>query len=189
MRPFRLFAASGPARLIEKRTPPSRHNPGCQGYHPSRVCTRTDRCENCSARLPAGHSHPQPCQDRPRCANCYGPAPANHENCPAKPVVKNGKLVRPTRNELAKIRQTGSLLYKAAQPRETSQGDNPQEETGPDTDGNAADVTMEDPTHTTLEFPGRRPQPTQEDKPKRSRRNIPRIDYSVLDRMGTGDDE
>lgn len=189
VRPFRLFAASGPARMIEKRTPPSRHNPGCQGYHPSRVCTRTDRCENCSARLPAGHSHPQPCQDRPRCANCYGPAPANHENCPAKPVAKNGKLVRPTRNELAKVRQTGSLLYKAAQPRETRQGGNAQEETGPDTDRNTADVIMEDPTHTPLEFFGRRPQPAQDDKPKRSLRNVPRVDYSVLDRMGNGDDE
>lgn len=194
VRPFRLFATSGPARLIEKRTPPSRHNPGCQGYHPSRVCTRTSRCENCSARLPAGHNHPQPCQERPRCANCYGPAPASHENCPAKPVVKKGKLVRLTRNELAKIRQTGSLLYKTAQPQGTSQGGNTQEEASPildtpNADRHIVDVATENPTHTAMETPGRRPQPTQENRTKRSQRNMPRINYRVLDSIASVDYE
>ena len=194
VRPFRLFGASGPARLMEKRTPSSRHNPDCQGYHPSRVCTRTDRCENCSTRLPVGHNHPQPCQDRPRYANCYGPAPASHENCPAKPVVKHGKLVRPTRSELAKIRQTGSLLYKAAQPQGTNQSGTTQKDTSPRSDTptvgrNIAEMAKEDPTHAPMEAVERLPQPTHESRPKRSRRNIPRINYSVDDHIADMDHE
>ena len=108
--------------------------------------------------------------------------------------MKHGKLVRLTRSELAKIRQTGSLLYKAALPQGTNQQATAREEASPrpdtpNADRNSVDIAMEDPAHTPIEGPDRLPQPTQESKAKRSRRNIPRIDYSVLDGMASVDYE
>ncbi|KAF4473876.1 hypothetical protein CGGC5_v017027 [Colletotrichum fructicola Nara gc5] len=103
---FRLFGQSGPARLLppRKRTP-KRHSPGCQGFHSDRFCTRQALCENCSK--PLGTHEAGPCLARPKCANCYGPFPASHTNCPARPLLVNGKLVIPTYKELRGIRKVG----------------------------------------------------------------------------------
>ncbi|KAM5350149.1 hypothetical protein ACJ41O_006654 [Fusarium nematophilum] len=116
--PFRLFGTSAYSRLIEKKRPmPTRHNPGCQGYHSSRPCTRTPRCENCGKPDTGDGSHPQPCTEPERCANCFGPAPAGHSDCPAKPSRKNGKLKLPTAKELAAIRRAGQRLFANPQNR------------------------------------------------------------------------
>ncbi|KAM5349949.1 hypothetical protein ACJ41O_006454 [Fusarium nematophilum] len=92
--PFRLFGTSAYSRLIEKKRPiPTRHNPGCQGYHSSQ-----------------------------RCANCFGPAPAGHSDYPAKPSRKNGKLKLPTAKELAAIRRAGQRLFANSQNRANNAG-------------------------------------------------------------------
>ncbi len=108
---FRLFDSSARARLIQKKPAITRHDPGCQGYHPDRFCTRNARCGNCGA--PATPEHPQPCENPAKCANCYGPAQAGHDNCPAKPTRKNGKLKLLTKKELTAIRKAGQKLYNA----------------------------------------------------------------------------
>lgn len=111
--PFRLFDSSARARLIQKKPSITRHNPGCQGFHPGRFCARNARCENCGASVSSEDGHPQPCTSPAKCANCHGPAPAGHDNCPAKPTRKSGKLKIPTKKELTAIRRAGQKLYDA----------------------------------------------------------------------------
>jgi hypothetical protein len=106
---FRIFGADIRSRLIQKKPPIIRHDPGCQGYHPRHRCGRLPRCANCGR--PDDHQHVTPCTKPPQCANCHGPARADHENCPAKPTRKAGKLVQLTKRELAAVRRTGRQLY------------------------------------------------------------------------------
>jgi hypothetical protein len=48
----RLSGITAYSRLIEKKRPmPVRHDPGCQGYHTNRVCTRTPRCETAGNQI------------------------------------------------------------------------------------------------------------------------------------------
>jgi hypothetical protein len=48
VRQFRLFNASDPSKLIDKRPTIMRHNPGCQGFCNPAKCTRHSRCQHCS---------------------------------------------------------------------------------------------------------------------------------------------
>lgn len=116
VRSFRLFGKSAVARPVEKSPRIERHNPGCQGFHPNRYCSRRQRCENCSSHVDGDKPHPQPCDLPPRCANCYGPFPASHENCPAKPIKKYNVTTQPTIKELKAIRQIGRKAYNEAKP-------------------------------------------------------------------------
>ena len=110
---FRLFGASEQAHPIVKKTPITRHDPGCQGYCNPRHCTRYGRCSNCSKRIDQ-HEGPSggECQHASNCANCHGPFPADHRNCPAAPNRKNGKIIKLTRAELSAIRKAGDRLYR-----------------------------------------------------------------------------
>jgi hypothetical protein len=113
VRAFSLFNASEKSRLIDKKAPITRHDPGCQGYcHPPR-CTRVPRCNNCGKRTDE-HDGPtgENCTKKAQCANCQGPFPAGHDNCPAVPKRKNGKLVRLTKKELTAVRRYGLQCYQ-----------------------------------------------------------------------------
>ncbi|KAF6515080.1 hypothetical protein HZS61_004986 [Fusarium oxysporum f. sp. conglutinans] len=125
VRPFRLFGTSSLARTIEKKCMPTRHNPGCQGYHTNRFCGRNPRCGHCGEIATEDKPHAEPCNKPAKCANCYGPAPADHESCPAKPIRKNGRLQRPTKKELSAIRRLGRKQYQAKNlNRTTESGEN-----------------------------------------------------------------
>ena len=109
VRPFHVFNTWSQSRLIEKKPRITRHDMGgCQGWCNPVKCTRAPICGHCSAKL-EGHDGPagENCQHEARCANCHGPHEASHNNCPARPRVKNGSIIRPTKNELRKIRQAG----------------------------------------------------------------------------------
>ena len=81
---------------------------GCQGWCNPVKCTRAPICGHCSAKL-EGHDGlaRENCQHKARCANCHGPHEASYNNCLARPRVKNGSIIRPTKNELRRIRQAG----------------------------------------------------------------------------------
>ena len=109
VRPFHIFNTWSQSRPIEKKPRITRHNiGGCQGWCNPVKCTRAPICGHCSAKL-EGHDGPagENCQHEARCANCHGPHKASHNNCPAQPRVKNGSIIRPTKDELRKIRQAG----------------------------------------------------------------------------------
>ncbi|KAL2001073.1 hypothetical protein VTN02DRAFT_2263 [Thermoascus thermophilus] len=110
---FTLFNASEASRLIKKKAPISRHDPGCQGYCIPARCTRVPRCSRCSERL---DSHEGPsgaqCTRKARCANCYGPYPAGHGSCPAAPRRRNGAVHRLSKKELDKVRRYGNQCYR-----------------------------------------------------------------------------
>jgi hypothetical protein len=110
VRPFHIFNTWSQSRPIEKKPRITRHNiGGCQGWCNPVKCTRAPICGHCSAKL-EGHDGPagENCQhEEARCANCHGPHKASHNNCPAQPKVKDGSIIRPTKNELRKIRQAG----------------------------------------------------------------------------------
>lgn len=105
VQPFRLFNTSEMSKPIDKKPAIARHDPGCQGFCNPAKCTRHARCSCCGTR---NDQHPGPssanCTAKARCANCHGPFPAGHSHCPAAPRRKDGKIIKPTKKELNKIR-------------------------------------------------------------------------------------
>ncbi|KAI2601776.1 hypothetical protein GGR54DRAFT_627111 [Hypoxylon sp. NC1633] len=52
------------------------------------------------------------------CANCKGPFQAGHDGCAAAPKRVDGRLIKPSRKELQKIRKAGARRYRAATTRQ-----------------------------------------------------------------------
>ena len=111
VKPFRLFGNSGQARILDKKSPIELHNPGCQGYCVARRCNRVARCNHCGDRLEEHTDGAGPCTRPARCANCHGPYPAGHPDCAAAARRERGKVVRPTKKQLANIRRAGAKRY------------------------------------------------------------------------------
>jgi hypothetical protein len=114
VRPFHIFNTWSRARLIEKKPRITRHAPGCQGWCNPVKCTKEPLCGRCGAKV-RGHDGPagDNCTHEARCANCHGPHIASHENCPARPAVKDGKIIKPTKAQLGRIRQAAYAVRKA----------------------------------------------------------------------------
>lgn len=112
VRSFTLFNASEHSKLITKKSAPSRHEMGCQGYCNPNKCTRLPRCGNCSMTLDR-HEGPSGlnCAKAPKCANCYGPFPAGHSQCPAAPKRLDGRLIKLTKKQLDAVRRIGLKAY------------------------------------------------------------------------------
>lgn len=112
---FRLFNRSRQSHLVLKSIPVRRHEDGCQGYCIARFCQKARRCANCGERE-MQHIGPLDglCHNKAQCANCHGPFRAGHEGCPAAVIRKDGRIKKPTRKELASIRQYGDKSFRAA---------------------------------------------------------------------------
>ena len=113
VRSFRLFGTSEFSKEIKKRPAIQRHDPGCQGFCNPARCTRVARCNNCGTRStdhlgPIGDS----CQQPTQCANCHGPYKAGHISCPAAPKRVSGRLMKPTKKDLAEVRRAGQRAYR-----------------------------------------------------------------------------
>ena len=113
---FQLFGTSNRSSKIKKKPQIRRHNPCCQGYCNPAQCARGARCGRCGG-LVAEHTGPtnENCTHPDQCANCYGPHRSGHMTCPAAPRRENGRLIRPTKKELAALRRTGKRAYDAKQ--------------------------------------------------------------------------
>ncbi|KAI1001094.1 hypothetical protein K3495_g7104, partial [Podosphaera aphanis] len=72
VRKFRLFGSSDESKIIDRKPPINRHDPGCQGYCTPAKCTRQSRCSHCGARTDT-HEGPsgQNCTHSAQCANCF----------------------------------------------------------------------------------------------------------------------
>lgn len=113
VRPFRLFGTSSVARPIIK-TPKPTQCPKCWAYHDARTCNYEKKCKQCNS---TEHTD---CQGPPRCANCKGPHAADNNSCPARPVVRRGKITHLSRSELRKIRQAGHRAWLLLNPNTTT---------------------------------------------------------------------
>lgn len=115
VKPFTLFTPTTRARLIDNKPRITRHTPGCQGWCNPVKCTRDQRCETCGSTREKHLGPMGPgCENNAKCANCHGPHKASHDNCPARPKVHNGKVVKPTRAELIAIRKASHQMVLAA---------------------------------------------------------------------------
>lgn len=86
----------------------------CHGFHATRTCARSIKCQNCGT-----DAHEGPCQKSPLCLNCRGPHCSTDTSCPARPKRVNGVFVRPTGTQLKQIRIAGkreSLKVTRQQP-------------------------------------------------------------------------
>ena len=116
VRPFYIFNTLSHARLIDKKPRITRHAiGGCQGWCNPVKCTRAPLCGHCGSKV-EGHDGPtgENCQHGAKCADCWGPHKASHDNCPARPKTKNGRIIRPTKAEIRRIRQAGRQAALAA---------------------------------------------------------------------------
>lgn len=121
VKPFYLFTTSTRARVIDNKPRITRHSPGCQGWCNPIRCTKVPLCETCGLTQEK-HSGPMgpDCGNQAKCANCHGPHNASHNNCPARPRVKEGKIIKPTKAEIATIRQASYIVARAARTSEKS---------------------------------------------------------------------
>jgi hypothetical protein len=145
VRPFHIFNTWSQARLIDKKPRITRHAiGGCQGWCNPVKCTRAPLCGHCGSKI-EGHDGPtgENCQHGAKCANCWGPHKASHDNCPARPKTKNGRIVRPTKAEIRRIRQAGRQAASAAAAGSTSRSTS----TSPSSTGRAnLDLTSTSPS-------------------------------------------
>lgn len=88
----------------------------CWGFHNPQKCTRKPRCQLCGSLDHQGATHPPTTSQLPRCTNCLGPHPADHHACPARPTVRQGSILRPSRLQIRAMRQAGSQQNPFTQP-------------------------------------------------------------------------
>lgn len=126
VRTFCIFCVGSRARLMDNKPRITRHSPGCQGWCNPFKCTRTHRCETCglTKEKHAGPVGPE-CENDEKCANCHGPHKASHDNCPARPTVKGGKIIKPTHDELVTIRKAARLTALAGKTKDSRPPGNP----------------------------------------------------------------
>ncbi|KAI0992059.1 hypothetical protein K3495_g16127 [Podosphaera aphanis] len=99
----RLFEASG--RLSEfHRQPRISQCNRCWGHHPTRTCSRGERCRKCGSLEHKSDKCPSIVM---KCVNCHGPHAANELRCMARPSRLNGQIVQKTREQLQVIRRYG----------------------------------------------------------------------------------
>ena len=113
---FRLFGNSAQAETyIEK--PKVIQCTRCLGFHGERNCTRTERCINCGKPAASHQSGDATnCASPSQCANCRGAHKADSMGCHARPVVKNGALSHPNKNQRARIRELGQKEFEKLNP-------------------------------------------------------------------------
>lgn len=93
----------------------------CWDFHSPRTCTRRPKCRLCGDKdhTEENHEAPTPHKNAQQCANCLGPAPADHKNCPVRPSIKQGILVRVPKTQIAAIRRIESGRQQVPPPKIT----------------------------------------------------------------------
>jgi hypothetical protein len=140
---FQLFDSNW-SKEIKKAPTIEQHNPGCQGFCNPTRCTRDPRCGTCSIPI-AKHTGPHGdlCEARPRYANCHGLHWASYFNCATAPWRTAGRVVRPTKKEIAAARWAGHLAF-LQESLQANASESSREDAAPDPVTTAAPT--EDPT-------------------------------------------
>ena len=114
----RLFDASEPARLINKKSPPTQCKK-CWEFHDEHRCQRRSLCKSC-----AQPAHEGSCNEPERCVLCRGPHTATDLACPVRPVRRDGVYVRLTKSQRSAAKQAGERAYRTQQKQATPAADN-----------------------------------------------------------------
>jgi hypothetical protein len=125
--PFRLFNSECSSHLIKRRPRVTHHALGCQGWCNPLKCRKEPCCNTCGKEIRFHQDMPygSECENAIKCAICNGPHKAG-DNCPAKPRVVHGRLIRPTTTQLRDMRAANAEISRVAarantvSPRETT---------------------------------------------------------------------
>ncbi|KAI0999532.1 hypothetical protein K3495_g8662 [Podosphaera aphanis] len=101
---FRVFDQSGIVSKFKQQRPIDFCN-RCNGYHPSRFCSRAPSCGNCGSKM---HEE-DACKSLTKCKNCGGPHRSDSKKCLARP----NRLGAPTKEQMKIYRQAGDREYHA----------------------------------------------------------------------------
>lgn len=112
---FKLFNCSAPAELRIQQ-PRITQCPRCLGFHNPRGCTRIERCMKCGKPAASHKDTTANCSSPPQCANCKGAHRADAPKCHARPTIKDGTKVHPTKGQLKAIRELGQQEFLKANP-------------------------------------------------------------------------
>ncbi|CCU75457.1 Hypothetical protein BGHDH14_bgh04882 [Blumeria hordei DH14] len=99
----RLFEESGRLHELQRKLKIAQYN-RCWGHHPTKICSRAERCSRCGS---IKHKATECKQLVPRCINCHGPHAATEPNCMARPTRAGRKTVQRTRDQLSVISEQG----------------------------------------------------------------------------------
>lgn len=127
MRSFRLFSPECTSHFIERRPKITHHSNGCQGWCNPLKCYRAARCNNCGDLVDSHQDGPMnaQCTRATRCAMCHGPHKAGEDKCPARPRSWQGRIVRPSKEQLRGIRAASALVANAAARTRTTSPEDP----------------------------------------------------------------
>ena len=106
----RLFEESGRLHELQRKAKIAQCN-RCWGHHPTKICSRAERCSRCGS---IEHKATECKQLVPRCINCHGPHAATEPSCMARPTRAGGKTVQRTRDQLSVIREQGQKERNAS---------------------------------------------------------------------------
>ncbi|KHJ33432.1 putative eka-like protein [Erysiphe necator] len=101
---FRVFDESGIARKFKKQQP-LEFCKRCNGYHPTKNCSRAPSCGNCGS---TNHVEER-CMAATKCRNCGGPHRSDCRRCLARPTRSGA----PTKEQMKTYRQAGEREYQA----------------------------------------------------------------------------
>ena len=106
---FRLFEKNGPAMPYTRQRSIEQCQ-RCWGFHPARICTKSQRCGRCSDVHETSE-----CQVKiPKYSNCAGPHDSYELKYMARPRRQQGIIVPRTPSELRIIRERGHRDFNAA---------------------------------------------------------------------------
>lgn len=106
----RLFKERGRLYELQRKAKIAQCNQ-CWGHHPTKICSRAERCSRCGS---IEHKATECKQLVPRCINCHGPHAATEPSCMARPTRAGGKTVQRTRDQLSVIREQGQKERNAS---------------------------------------------------------------------------
>jgi len=98
---------SDPAKFLPRR-PRIYTCTKCFGFHHVDKCRYNPVCGECGGQLRDHRQH----KLIPQCPNCLGPFTPGHQDCPTKPKVLQGRVVKPTKEQRSSIRKAGRAAYK-----------------------------------------------------------------------------
>ncbi|KHJ35092.1 putative eka-like protein [Erysiphe necator] len=101
---FRVFDESGKVTFFKKQKAID-FCKRCNGYHPSRNCSRALSCGNCGSVMHTEND----CKALTKCKNCGGPHRSDSHKCLARPTRSGG----PTKEQLKTFRTVGEREYQA----------------------------------------------------------------------------